>query len=220
MEGCSRKDEGYPQLLDLISKDREWVLKRGEGRSHGSPEEKKLELRLGPPGEDWTVKENNSCRERDESLLYSRYLSSMASMTHNSSNNNNGKRGFLETVERNTGGEEGWIMNRNGNQNQKQATNNNNNNNGVLVASPPPWSSSSPGYQVKTQQQTKASFLQFQSSPPSVITKESSQSCCTKVVDLQNTEKKTFSPASANTAVPNSSQKRYLTFSYYYFLFS
>ncbi|RVW20102.1 Auxin-responsive protein IAA26 [Vitis vinifera] len=185
MEGCSRKDEVCPQLLDLISKDREWVLKSGEGRSHGSPEEKKLELRLGPPGEDWTIKDNtnnNNCRERDESLRYLRYLSSMASMTHNCSNNNNnsniinntttscGKRGFLETVERNTGEE---------------------------------------GYQVKTQQQqqqTKASFLQFQSSPP-VITKESSQPCCTKVVDLQNTEKKAFSPASANTAVPNSSQK-------------
>ncbi|CBI36050.3 unnamed protein product, partial [Vitis vinifera] len=143
MEGCSRKDEVCPQLLDLISKDREWVLKSGEGRSHGSPEEKKLELRLGPPGEDWTIKDNtnnNNYRERDESL-------------------------------RNTGEE---------------------------------------GYQVKTQQQqqqTKASFLQFQSSPP-VITKESSQPCCTKVVDLQNTEKKAFSPASANTAVPNSSQKR------------
>ncbi|XP_059595462.1 auxin-responsive protein IAA26 isoform X2 [Vitis vinifera] len=186
MEGCSRKDEVCPQLLDLISKDREWVLKSGEGRSHGSPEEKKLELRLGPPGEDWTIKDNtnnNNYRERDESLRYLRYLSSMASMTHNCSNNNNnsniinntttscGKRGFLETVERNTGEE---------------------------------------GYQVKTQQQqqqTKASFLQFQSSPP-VITKESSQPCCTKVVDLQNTEKKAFSPASANTAVPNSSQKR------------
>ncbi|KAJ9692239.1 hypothetical protein PVL29_011351 [Vitis rotundifolia] len=186
MEGCSRKDEVCPQLLDLISKDREWVLKSGEGRSHGSPEEKKLELRLGPPGEDWTIKDNtnnNNCRERDESLLYLRYLSSMASMTHNCSNNNNnsniinntttscGKRGFLETVERNTGEE---------------------------------------GYQVKPQQQqqqTKASFLQFQSSPP-VISKESSQPCCTKVVDLQNTEKKAFSPASAHTAVPNSSQKR------------
>lgn len=218
MEGCSRKDEVCPQLLDLISKDREWVLKSGEGRSHGSPEEKKLELRLGPPGEDWTIKDNtnnNNCRERDESLRYLRYLSSMASMAHNCSSNNNnsniinntttscGKRGFLETVERNTG-EEGWIMNSNGNQNQKQAANNTNNN-GVL---PSPWSSS--GYQVKTQQQqqqTKASFLQFQSSPP-VITKESSQPCCTKVVDLQNTEKKAFSPASANTAVPNSSQKR------------
>ena len=227
MEGCSRKDEVCPQLLDLISKDREWVLKSGEGRSHGSPEEKKLELRLGPPGEDWTIKDNtnnNNCRERDESLRYLRYLSSMASMTHNCSNNNNnsniinntttscGKRGFLETVERNTG-EEGWIMNSNGNQNQKQAANNTNNN-GVL---PSPWSSS--GYQVKTQQQqqqTKASFLQFQSSPP-VVTKESSQPCCTKVVDLQNTEKKAFSPASANTAVPNSSQKRYPSFSHYYY---
>lgn len=219
MEGCSRKDEVCPQLLDLISKDREWVLKRGEGRSHGSPEEKKLELRLGPPGEDWTIKDNS--REREESFRYFRYLSSMTQNCNNNNNNgsimNNttttscGKRGFQETVERNTG-DEGWIMSSNGNQNQQQGAGNNNNN-GVPAS---PWSPS--GYQVKTQQQqpqTKASFLEFQSSP-TVITKESPQTCCTKVVDLQNTEKKAFSPAPANTAVPNSSQKRYPQLFYFF----
>lgn len=41
-----------------------------------------------------------------------------------------------------------------------------------------------------------------------VLAKESSQPCCTRIVDLQNAERKAFSPASANTAVPNSSQKR------------
>ncbi|XAR67673.1 hypothetical protein NMG60_11002528 [Bertholletia excelsa] len=49
MEGCPNKD---PQLLDLIPKDREWLLQRDdEHRSHESLEEKKLELRLGPPGD-------------------------------------------------------------------------------------------------------------------------------------------------------------------------
>ncbi|RVW76751.1 Auxin-responsive protein IAA26 [Vitis vinifera] len=98
MEGCSRKDES------------------GEGRSHGSPEEKKLELRL--------VSSNNN--NNNSNII-------------NNTTTSCGKRGFLETVERNTG-EEGWIMNSNGNQNQKQAANNTNNN-GVL---PSPWSSSDP----------------------------------------------------------------------------
>lgn len=168
MEGCSRDEEACPKLLDLISKDREWLVERDEQRSHGSSEEKKLELRLGPPGEDWVFNENlqNNIRDRDESLLSLGYFSSMASSTHNT-------------------------------------------NNGCQT----PWSSS--GYQVKTQQtqqQTKASFLQFSpnTTPQSLpaMGKESSQPCCTKVVDLQTGESKGFSSASGNTAVPNSSQKR------------
>ncbi|KAL2928649.1 Auxin-responsive protein IAA26 [Bienertia sinuspersici] len=41
-----------------------------------------------------------------------------------------------------------------------------------------------------------------------VMGKDSSQPCCTRIVELQTAEKKAFSPPSANTAVPNSSQKR------------
>lgn len=66
--GYSRMDEEiHPQLLDLIPKERNWFLKRegdsnkdgSRSRSHGHgciSDEKKLELRLGPPGvEDWSL---------------------------------------------------------------------------------------------------------------------------------------------------------------------
>lgn len=57
MNGCSEKDEDYPQLLDLIPKERQW-LTAGDvaGKTHTS-DDKKLELRLGLPGEaDWSGK--------------------------------------------------------------------------------------------------------------------------------------------------------------------
>jgi len=175
MEGSSRS-EVCPQLLDLIPKQGEWIANRDGERRHGLSEEKKLELRLAPPGEDWSVKDNTKTnhRDRDESLFSLAYFSPMASMNHNTSINNNS--------------------------------------NGSTVFSSP-WSSSA--YQGQTQhnhQQTKApSFLQFPSTPQSlpVMAQEASQPCCTKVVDLQSSEKKTFSPSS----VPNSSQKRYSSFS-------
>lgn len=54
MEGYPRKnEEGCPKLLDLIPKERQWVVKMEQETSHGAcSEEKKLELRLGPPGGD------------------------------------------------------------------------------------------------------------------------------------------------------------------------
>lgn len=179
MEGSSR-NEVCPQLLDLIPKQGEWLPNRDGERRHGLSEEKKLELRLGPPGEDWSMKDNTKTnqRDRDESLLSLAYFSPMASM--------------------------------------------NNNSNGSTVFSSP-WSSSA--YQGKTQnsqQQTKApSFLQFPSTSQSlpVMSQEPSQPCCAKVVDSQSAEKKTFSPSSAKTAVPNSSQKRYSSFSSLMFIF-
>ncbi|KAL2516285.1 Auxin-responsive protein IAA26 [Forsythia ovata] len=67
MEGYSRKDMGCPQLLDLIPKEREWLVKSAQETNHGLPEEKKLELRLGPPGGDWTIKQVNG--PKNESLL-------------------------------------------------------------------------------------------------------------------------------------------------------
>ncbi|KAH6781220.1 hypothetical protein C2S51_000071 [Perilla frutescens var. frutescens] len=70
---------GCPQLLDLIPKDREWVRKRAEEtKRHGISEERKLELSLGPPGGEWTIKESNTTsvsisisRERDRDRLLS-----------------------------------------------------------------------------------------------------------------------------------------------------
>ncbi|KAA8541737.1 hypothetical protein F0562_022889 [Nyssa sinensis] len=210
MDGCSRKDEHSPQLLDLISRDREWLVQRDEQKRNGSSEEKKLELRLGPPGQDWTIKDGakNHSRERDESLLSLSHLSNNYS---NSNPNISGtKRGFIDTVDRSKTMEDGWIMNNNGTQTQKFSSSEN----PVGTAVSSPWSSSC-NYQGKVpqqqhQQQTKTPFLQFPSTPQSspAKAKESSQPCRTKVVDLQTAEEKTFSPTSVNTAVLNSSQKR------------
>ncbi|XP_044496909.1 auxin-responsive protein IAA26-like [Mangifera indica] len=163
MAGCSKNGEASPQLLDLISKEREWLMMGdGEG-SQRSSEEKKLELRLGPPGgEDWSMnlKEPMKVSERDrhESLLSLGYFSSVPNQNNQSSNNNNGFS-FLQ------------------------------------------FSS--------TQTTSTVASATTQSLP--VMSKESSKSCCTKVVDLQSApEKKAFhssSPAK-NPAVPTSSQKR------------
>nr|AZI15339.1 Auxin responsive protein [Malus domestica] len=79
MEGCTRKEkEACPQLLDLIPRERDWLvsryIERSSGHGSSSSEEKKLELRLGPPGQDWSMK-----RERDEksqSLVSLGYFSS------------------------------------------------------------------------------------------------------------------------------------------------
>lgn len=49
MEGYSRKDEGCRQFLDLVTKE-------GEEVHAAFSEEKKLELSLAPPGQDWTNK--------------------------------------------------------------------------------------------------------------------------------------------------------------------
>ncbi|XP_022724484.1 auxin-responsive protein IAA7-like isoform X2 [Durio zibethinus] len=174
--GCSKNGEACPQLLYLIPQGRKWHVKGEDEIRHGSSEEKKLELRLGPPGEDnWSFKDatKNNNRERDESLLSLGYSSSMKS---------NGKQThqFPSTEDQPAGS--------------------------VLST---PWAKN---LQHNHQQQIKPpSFLQFPSTAPQslpVIAKESSQPCCTKVVDLQNAERKAFSPP-ANTAVPpNSSQKR------------
>ncbi|XP_073144459.1 auxin-responsive protein IAA26-like [Henckelia pumila] len=56
MKGFCRKDEGCPQLMDLIPKKGWLVEKSAEAtKNHG------LELTLGPPSGDWTIsKENNN----------------------------------------------------------------------------------------------------------------------------------------------------------------
>lgn len=59
MEGYSGKDEGCHQFLDLIHKERELHAKISDGKSHGFSEEEKLELRLAPPGDDWTNNNDN-----------------------------------------------------------------------------------------------------------------------------------------------------------------
>lgn len=149
MERVSRIGKAS-QLLDFVAKEREWLMKRLQEQSHGTPppEDKALELKLGPPGdEDQSNKDftMNYKLEKDESLLSLGYFN---------------------------GG------------NQAQA-------------------------------QNFAPYLQFSPSTSQahlpVLTKDISS----ETVDLQNNndaeKKKAFSPASAaaDTAVPNSSQKRY-----------
>ena len=102
MDGCSSRGLGCPQLLDLIPKDREWLVQRGEQRSHGSKsEEKKLELRLGPPGEDYGAKLEREGRKKEDGILSLGYFG-----------------GFTNSVDMKTT-ENGWIMKNNGGQNQQ-----------------------------------------------------------------------------------------------------
>lgn len=186
MDGSSRNDV-CPQFFDLVPKERAWLVNRDERGRHGLSEENKLELRLGPPGEDWSMTDNTrkNQRESSESLLSLGYFSPTASMAQNSSINNNG----------------------NGSQTQFSSSENPV---GAVLSSP--WSSSA--YQGKTQhnqKQTKApSFLQVPSALKSlpVLAQEALQPRSSNVVELQSADKKAFSQSSAMTAVPNSSQKR------------
>ncbi|XP_057797218.1 auxin-responsive protein IAA18-like [Salvia miltiorrhiza] len=67
MEGYSRKDEGCHQFLDLVMKERELHARISDEKLHGFSEEKKLELRLAPPGEDWTTNNNNNKNSKNSS---------------------------------------------------------------------------------------------------------------------------------------------------------
>lgn len=154
---------------------REWHMIRND-----ESEEKKLELRLAPPGEENWSRENHASknnRERDYDSLLS--LGYFPSSSMSNKGNSNQTHNYFPSLENRPVGS-------------------------VLSS---PWTQT----HQNNQQQTKApSFLQFPSTAPQclpVLAKESSQPCCTKVVDLQNAEKKAFSPP-ANTAVTNCSQKR------------
>ncbi|XP_010545653.1 PREDICTED: auxin-responsive protein IAA26 [Tarenaya hassleriana] len=72
MEGSARNGEICPKLLNLIPKDREWF--HDDKSSHGccNTEEKKLELRLGPPGGDegcLAMKKNTDNRNKNKNML-------------------------------------------------------------------------------------------------------------------------------------------------------
>ncbi|KAG6727786.1 hypothetical protein I3842_02G142400 [Carya illinoinensis] len=186
MEGSAGNHEVCPQFLDFVPKEREWLVNRDGQRRHGPSEEKELELRLGPPGnQDWSMRDSarKNPGDKSESLLSLGYFSSMSSMTQNISNGS-----------------------------QTQMFSASKNPVGAVISSS--CSSSAYGYRGKTQhnqQQTKVpSFLQLNSPLQGlpVMTQEASQRCCTEAVDIQSAEKKAFSPSSATTAVPNSSQKR------------
>lgn len=62
MEGCPRNI--CPKLLDLIPQGREWYHEE----NNNTDQEKKLELRLGPPGgyeEDRSAKKNTETRNNN-----------------------------------------------------------------------------------------------------------------------------------------------------------
>ncbi|OVA08535.1 AUX/IAA protein [Macleaya cordata] len=191
MEGGSRNRDDCPQLIDLIHNDRKWVGRENGGNFGRVAEEKKLELKLGPPGEEaWFINENNKNHNSSAKPSFGCF-SSMVSETLNSKNQNH-KFSSMETQPVGTIFSSSWC----------------------------PGSSPSPSnFHMKTQQQfqqLKPSYLQFQSVPQNLpaVAKESSQLCNTKVVvELQknHTEKKACFPTSAsvpaNTASCNSSQK-------------
>ncbi|KAK9066218.1 hypothetical protein SSX86_013539 [Deinandra increscens subsp. villosa] len=80
--GYSRiNEETHPQLLDLIPNERNWFVTRdgdhnieGSKSHHGNGDEKKLELRLGPPGvEDWSVSDAQRSYKSPQKAAQKRY---------------------------------------------------------------------------------------------------------------------------------------------------
>ncbi|XP_077217744.1 auxin-responsive protein IAA6-like [Tasmannia lanceolata] len=184
MEKDSKKEEYCQQFHDFISNEKDRA------------EEKKLELRLGPPG-DWLHEQNASnSKERDESLLSLRYFSKVpqninpsAGAPQNINPSAGAKRGFLDTVEKEICGS---VINSNGNQNQKLSSQK------PAHLFPPNWSLPSPS--TFQQNPTFLGFQSIQSLP--VLAKESSQANGTKV-KLQSHETKP-----ANSAAVNNTQTR------------
>lgn len=88
------KTDGCPHLLDLIPKERGWMVRDPGGGGGGSgsrtSEERKLELRLAPPG-----------GEEESSVLSLGYFSKPPKTTNPCAG---AKRGFLDTVESKTEG--------------------------------------------------------------------------------------------------------------------
>ncbi|KAK9273585.1 hypothetical protein L1049_018395 [Liquidambar formosana] len=216
--------EGCPKLFSLIPKDREWHVRENEG-NHGVSEDKKLELRLGPPGEAQFIKQNsiNDHTQIDHSLLCFANFSSMSSNTHNTTNTTTcgAKRGFAETVGVKTG-ERNWLTKSEENLCQKLSSSEKPVEKVISTTwSCGPIASSISACQRETQklqQQPKPSFHQLQypliSKSLAVMAEKSSNPCSsTRVAELQYQDKKACStpsktPVSANTAAPNSSHKR------------
>ncbi|XP_062087572.1 auxin-responsive protein IAA26-like [Humulus lupulus] len=179
MEGSSRREEVCPQLLDLIPQNREWLVNGEKERSHGTSDEKKLELRLGPPGQDWPLKGN---RERHESLLSLGYFTQKT----NNINSNSG----------------------NHNQNHKFSSSENGVGN-ALSSSPWPSTPTSSGYQGQFQQQGKAptSFLQRLPVIAKEASQPCCPKAVVELQKAEK-KAFSPATAPANTAVTNSSQKR------------
>ncbi|XP_020266825.1 auxin-responsive protein IAA18-like [Asparagus officinalis] len=88
-EEFSKRGGACPQLHDfMISKERDWMV-RDSGGGIGVQDEKKLELKLGPPGdEDWGSTTNER-KAQEPSALSLGYFPQASKPP---------KRGFLDTV--------------------------------------------------------------------------------------------------------------------------
>ncbi|XP_010915383.2 auxin-responsive protein IAA16 isoform X1 [Elaeis guineensis] len=105
MEEDFRKGEGRPQLLDLIPNERDWMVKDVGvgGKCFGVSEEKKLELRLGLPGdEDWSSVKEKREEHSIESALSLGHYSKVSKTIGTNPSSVGAKRGFLDTVESKT----------------------------------------------------------------------------------------------------------------------
>jgi len=178
--------ESSPKLLDLIPKDTKLVGNNTEGeeKRHGCGCDvgNKLELRLGLPGDEGWSNQANLLKNKSVRQKEESQLLSVS---------------YFSPSKRS--------------QDHKQ---------GGLSSNPhlPPNSWPYSGYQPQPQPQPKhhhhhnsaSPFAQYQIGPKGLpVMPKESHPPCTRIVDLQNAEKKVFSPASANAAAPNSSQKRF-----------
>lgn len=96
--------EGCPKLLNLIPKDEEWHVRETEG-SQGVSEEKKLELRLGPPGEAQFIKQ-------DTISSHTQIIRSLLSASQYSSNiHTNNFHGVFQDKDEAKTNERNWLTN-------------------------------------------------------------------------------------------------------------
>ncbi|MCL7022827.1 hypothetical protein MKW94_000906 [Papaver nudicaule] len=94
--------ESSPQLLDLIPG---WGGGGNERRNFGGSEERKLELKLGPPGEeDWFSNGNNNNNNNKDIVAKSSslYLGGSGYSSKTLNNNSSTKRGFQDTIHHET----------------------------------------------------------------------------------------------------------------------
>ncbi|XP_068637144.1 auxin-responsive protein IAA26-like [Aristolochia californica] len=175
----SNREGSCKHFLELVPNGREWMVREKE--TSGVPVDRKLELRLAPPG-DWAPNENASSRDKDDSLL------SLGCFTNPSKNTTatGAKRGFLDTEGRKSGG----------NQNQKLSS-------GVSFSCP--WSSSSPSHStLQKAHQHNAAFLQFQTGSKLPALGQEASHVNGGKAELLNHEKKACSTASpANASNPS-----------------
>ncbi|XVF35401.1 hypothetical protein REPUB_Repub18cG0142200 [Reevesia pubescens] len=174
--------EEYPQLLNLNPTNNEWLV------NHKVSEDRKLELRLAPPGEF---------------------------LGYNNNTIHGAKRAFQHTAETKTG-EKNWS--RDATENKCQKISCTEKTGDTMNCTPTPWSSGSTPYSAfqrdtKKSQHPKASF--FQNLPISKklagMAEDFSQPCSSRMAEVQFPDRKACSSlalADADTATNNTSNKR------------